>query len=317
MQKWISMALLGLFLLLPCTALADLTIYFLDVEQGDSAVIVCDNEAMIIDGGTSKKSDYIHKFLENHSINRIQYMIATHPHADHIGGLPAVFSIAKVANLYTPVKEYSSDRFSILMHYADENKTKIVVPHKDDKIFLGEATVTFLNGGLASQGGGLSWWDKILSSISGNDENEEDDDASTNNTSLVVKINYGNTSFLFMGDAEKDLENQLMNSHIDADVLKVSHHGSDTASQFDFLQQVFSKKTILGKDKERYAVISCGKNNKHHHPHETVLESLRQLNVHLYRTDLQGMITCTSDGSRITFKPEKSTQDDLFTAPER
>ena len=160
---WFLVALF-VVLLFPAAALTDLDVYFLDVGQGDSTVIVCDGEAMIIDGGKKEKSDYIHSFLESHSISRIQFMIATHPHADHIGGLPGAFSIAKIAYLYTPVKEYDSDCFNTLMDKAMEQKTKVIVSHKGDKVFLGDATVTFLNGGQSSQGGGLTWFGRLVSS---------------------------------------------------------------------------------------------------------------------------------------------------------
>ena len=137
-----------IMLLIPCLAFADLTVYFLDVGQGDSALIVCDGEAMIIDGGLPGQSSKIFSFLEkNLHVNHLKYMVATHPDNDHIGGLPAVFQRTKVQYFYSPVNEFNSNLFGKLLNAAKEQKTKIQVPYDQDSVFLGGATVTFYNSG--------------------------------------------------------------------------------------------------------------------------------------------------------------------------
>lgn len=137
-----------LIMLIPCMAFAELTVHFLDVGQGDSAIIICDGEAMIIDGGLPGQSSKIYSFLQkNHHMNNLKYVVATHPDRDHIGGLPAVFRLFKVPYVYSPVKEYDSDRFNELLNSANNQKTKISVPYDHQSIYLGGATVTFYNSG--------------------------------------------------------------------------------------------------------------------------------------------------------------------------
>ncbi len=266
-------------LLLPCFALADLTVSFLDVGQGDCTIIDCNGHKMIIDGG--EKADYIYSYLDAHSIDAFDYVIATHPHKDHIGGLPAVLRKCSVYKIYSPVTDYDSPQFQDLKKYA---QAEIIRPHRLDFFYLDEAIVTFLtDGSLVVEKG------------------------KENDVSLVLRIDYKQTSFLFMGDAEKSIENELPSEQLSADVLKVGHHGSSTASTADFLRRVHPD----------YAVISCGKG--YGHPHQTVLDNLYQENVkmELYRTDLQGIITCKSDGYDITFETEKKAESDVFTAPEK
>lgn len=284
--------LLFLLLIIPCFALGELTIYFLDVGQGDSAIIECDGEVMIIDGGLPGKSDKIHAFLEEHQMNNIKYIIATHPDRDHIGGLPAVLQQANVQCVYSPVKKYPSEQFDNLLKYANQKKVKIKVPYDMDKIELGKktiATITFLNCGRERKNIVQSLGDKIITAFHRNDPEENPEN---NDMSLVLRIEYGDTSFLFTGDIQHDAEKRLLNSgaELKADVLKVAHHGSDSSSLDSFLDKV----------NPRYAVISCGKDNPYNHPSSSTLRLLS--NTELYRTDLQGDITCTSDGKNITFR---------------
>lgn len=317
MRKLIS-GLLLVFLLIPCIALADLTVYFLDVGQGDSAIVVCDGEAMIIDGGMPRKSgkiqsvsNKIYAYIKDElHLKQLKYVIATHPDNDHIGGLPAAMqAVDSVYRVYSPVTEYDSDRFRDLENMAKNKGVKLKRPYDEETMSLGNATITFFN--CDAKQNIVKRVGKGILSLFSSDEPEENED--NNNISLVVRIEYGETSFLFTGDIEKDAEARLIgNRQIQpVNVLKVAHHGSDSSSTQGFLDAVFD-----GVEK-RYAVISCGENKKFNHPTEKTLKALKGMDVELYRTDLQGDIICTSDGKSITFKTESKAQTDVFMAPKK
>ena len=302
-------------LLIPCVALAELTVYFLDVGQGDCAIIECDGEAMIIDGGLPGQSSKVYSFIESKKaiFTSFEFMIATHPDNDHIGGLPAAIQAAarnikkKVNTIYSPVKEHDSPRFADLQKLADENHAKIKIPYDKDTINLGKAKVTFYNCNHEKKNVVRSAFDWVKSQFRRDDPEE---DKQNNDMSLVVKIVYGDTSFLFTGDIETDAEGRLLSTDIDlnADVLKVAHHGSSSSSSPSFLEKVNPK----------HAVISCGKGNRYRHPHQQTLDELKNRSVDLYRTDLQGMITCHSDGHDVTFETEKTVSSNLlFISPEK
>ena len=247
-----------------------LHVYFLDVGQGDAAVIICDGEAMMIDGGDSKHSSYIYSFLRNTlELEEIKIMIASHPHADHVGGLAAALNACTVGVLYSPVIEYDTKTWQSVIKYADAQGTPILIPEPGEELVLGNAMVTIL---------GPLWYSSNM-----------------NDLSLIVKITYGNTSFLFTGDAEWDEEHDLIEAGIDvsADVLKVSHHGSDTSTNYVFLREVSPSHTV----------ISVGKENQYGHPTLTVLSRLEDAGTIIYRTDLAGTIESYSDGGTITFIP--------------
>ena len=300
-------------LLLPDIAMADLTVYYLDVGQGDAAIIVCDGEAMIIDGGLPGQSDKIFTYVQDRlHIDHFIYMIATHPDNDHIGGLPAVFTAVRnkkypIEIIYSPVKEDESPRFGKLKEKADEYHVKIQIPHDGDKKYLGEATVLFYNCGHTKKTIVRSMVDTFKSFFHRDDDPEEKKE--NNAISLVVKIIYGETTFLFTGDIEKDTEQTLISSGFDlkADVLKVAHHGSSSSSSYDFLTEISPK----------YAVISCGEGNSYGHPEQATLDELKGMDIELYRTDLQGTIICHSDGHTITFETEKTAKSNVFTTSEK
>ena len=281
MVKRIIVLLLLLFFL-PVSAFADLTIYYFDVGQADAALICCDGETMIIDGGTSSASDFLYSFIRNTlKLDHLDYMIASHPHEDHIGGLPAVLNAVPVDLILSPTDEWDSERFRDIEKYADAQGAPIIVPEEGDTLHLGGATVTILH----------SWFDAWT----------------TNDMSIVLRIDYGTTSFIFTGDAEYTSEYMMIDSGLPlaADVLKVGHHGSATSSSTEFLEAVHPK----------YAVISCGHYNGYGHPHQETLDSLKAFDVNVFRTDLQGTIICRSDGENISFLPERETEEDLFSSP--
>jgi len=249
-----------------------LTVYFIDVGQADSALVLCDDKAMLIDGGNSADSDLIYSFLKNHEVEYLDYIVATHAHEDHVGGLAGALNYAKVGIALCPVTEHESKAFNNFIKYLDKQNVSITVPNHGDTFLLGGADV------------------KIVGPIKPSNE--------TNNTSIVLKITYGETSFLFTGDAERNEEQDILEEGYDlsSTVLKVGHHGSNTATSYPFLREILPK----------YSVISCGTGNSYGHPHENTLSRLRDADTIVYRTDIQGTIICTSDGKTISFVTERN-----------
>ena len=189
----------------------------------------------------------------------------------HIGGLPDVIRACKVKKLYSPVDEFEAKPFETMKRAADDKKLKITVPQAGQSFSLGRAKVEFLAP--------LGIYDDV------------------NDLSLVTRITYGQTAFLFTGDAERPSENDMIDSDevLSATVLKVGHHGSNTSSSYLFLRQVMPS----------YAVISCGRDNAYGHPHQEVLARLRDIGAAVYRTDESGTIVCRSNGERVAFETEK------------
>jgi len=247
----------------------NLTIYYVDVGQADSTIVMCDDDVLMIDGGNVADSQFIFSMLRNTlGIQHIDYMIATHPHEDHVGGLAAALNACSVGILFTPVLEYDTKAFQSMMKYARAQETDIIIPKPWDSFMIGMARVDILG--------------------------PQKKYSNTNDLSIVCKITYGQTTFLFGGDAEWEAEHDLVESRADlrADVLKVNHHGSDTSSSYVYLRSVIPS----------YAVISVGANNAYGHPSESVLSRLKDAGTVVMRTDQLGTIKCISDGENIAFE---------------
>ena len=247
-------------------------VHFVDVGQGDGAIVVCDGKTLVIDGGTAENGAKMVEYLQNTlHVSKVDFVIGTHPHADHIGGLPDVIRACKVKKLYSPVDEFEAKPFETMKRAADDKKLKITVPQAGQSFSLGRAKVEFLAP--------LGIYDNV------------------NDLSLVVRITYGQTTFLFTGDAERPSEYDMTDSGEDlsAMVLKVGHHGSNTSTSYVFLRQVMPA----------YAIISCGKDNAYGHPHEEVLSRLADEGAVVYRTDECGTIVCRSNGAKVTVRTEK------------
>jgi competence protein ComEC len=253
-------------------AASSFTVYYLDVGQADSALVLCDGAAMLIDGGNVADSNLIYSFLEKHGIAYLDYIVGTHAHEDHIGGLAGALNYASVGVALCPVTEFDSNAFNNFVKYLGEQGKFITVPTPGGTFKLGSADVT------------------ILGPVEPSDE--------PNDTSIVLKITYGETSFLFTGDAEHSEETDILKAGYDlsATVLKVGHHGSETSTSYPFLREIMPE----------YAVISCGEDNSYGHPHDDLLSRLRDADVTVYRTDMQGTITCTSDEMAVTFTTERN-----------
>jgi len=253
-------------------------IHYIDVGQADAALVLCDGEAMLIDGGNAADSNLIYAYLKKHSIENLDYMICTHPHEDHVGGLAGALNYAKVDTVYAPVLSYESKAFSNFLANLQKQGVSITVPSPGDSFSLGSASV------------------KILGPINPSDD--------PNNSSIVLRLEYGKTSFLFTGDAEREEEQDLLDagSTLASTVLKVGHHGSANSTTYPFLREI----------SPRYAVISVGKDNTYGHPTQAALSRLRDADVTLYRTDMQGDIICSSDGETVSFKVEKNAAADTY-----
>lgn len=257
--------------------LGDLTVHFIDVGQADCALIECRGEYVLIDGGNREDGSLVVSYLEQQGVQELDAVICTHAHEDHVGGLPSVLAVYPTARVYAPTRTYSSNIFDKFLYYTDQQGLEVTIPSPGDAFDIGTASATFL-GPVQSY-------------------------ADPNNTSLVLRLAFGDTAFLFTGDMETDAESDMLdywgdeNALFSCDVLKVGHHGSNTSSGYRFLNAVCPD----------YGVISLGKDNSYGHPHREPLERLSQAEVTVLRTDELGHILAHSDGTTITFTWENQS----------
>ena len=249
--------------------------HFIDVGQALSVLVECDGQFLLYDGGNVDDGSLVVSYLQKQGVEQLQYVFCSHAHEDHVGGLAAVMAKFPAGHAYSPVTDASTKCFQDFVKYTRQQGLAVEVPAAGTVWPLGSATVTLL--------GPVAQYDQ------------------TNNTSLVLRIDYGATSFLLTGDMESDAERDLVNSgaNLKADVLQVGHHGSSTSTSYLFLNAVLPE----------MGVISCGVNNKYGHPHEETLSILRDAGVDVYRTDLQGTITIGSDGQNFTVGTEHFVPD--------
>lgn len=246
----------------PKAEYTDMRLHFIDVGQGDSTFIELGNgQTMLIDAGNPENGYEIAGYIKGLEYTDINYVVATHPHSDHIGGMSTVLQSFAIGDMYMPGQAHTSQTFENLV---DTIAQEGITLHK------AKAGVNVLDD------------DKIKIDILApfNDEY-----SNLNNCSAVVRVKYGNTVALFTGDAEQQIESQILNSGIDADILKVGHHGSGTASTSSFISVVTPKT----------AVISCGKYNSYGHPHNETLARLDNAGADIYRTDEVGTVIVTAD----------------------
>lgn len=251
---------------------SNLAVHYIDVGQADCALVLCDDNSMLIDGGNADDSRLVASYLKNMGIEELDYVVCTHAHEDHAGGLAGALSVADAKHVYAPKREANTKAYKNFKKKALEKAGKIEHPSVGETVYLGSGTVEFLGP-----------------------VTEKNKD--TNSTSIVLKITYGATSFLFTGDAERDEEEDILNNgaNLKSTVLKVGHHGSSASTSYPFLRAVMPQ----------YAVISCEKGNSYGHPHRETMSRLNDAEIEIYRTDEQGNIVMTSDGSNITVVTER------------
>ena len=249
--------------------------HFIDVGQALSVLVECDGQFMLYDGGNVDDGSLVVSYLQKQGVEQLEYVFCSHAHEDHVGGLAAALAYFPAYHVYSPVTEASTKCFKDFVKYTQQQGLQLEVPSVGTVWPLGSATVTLL--------GPVTQYSE------------------TNNTSLVLRIDYGVTSFLLTGDMENTAETDLVNSgaNLKADVLQVGHHGSSTSTSYLFLNAVLPE----------MGVISCGTGNKYGHPHEETLSILRDAKVDVYRTDLLGTITVSSDGQNYTVATEHFATD--------
>lgn len=252
---------------------ANLKVHFIDVGQGDCILIEDGNSAMLIDAGNPQNGPDIVSYIKKLGISKLDFVIATHPHADHIGGMADVINAFDIGKLIMPKVEHTTRTFENLLLTIRNKGLKITAPVPGTEYRLGNTSFTILAPNSSSY-------------------------KNLNDYSVVVRLTYGSTSFLFTGDAEQTSEKEILAKgyNIKSDVLKVGHHGSKTSTTTRFLDAV----------SPRYAVICVGANNQYGHPAPETLSKLAERGIKVYRIDEAGTIIATSDGKSISFNKQPS-----------
>ena len=247
-----------------------LKVHYLDVGQGDSIFVeLPNNETMLIDAAESYQSENIINYLKNLNYQKIDYVIGTHPHTDHIGGLKNIINTFEIGKIYMPKVVSTTKTYeSLLMAIKDKNL----------KINTAKAGTSIIDTDALK-----------INILAPNSETYTE----LNNYSVVTKITYGTTKFLFMGDAEKLSENEIK-ENVTADVIKIGHHGSNTSSSIDFIKKVNAK----------YGIISVGLNNKYNLPKEETITNWENSGTKIYLTSTNGTIRAISDGTNIKIESE-------------
>jgi competence protein ComEC len=243
-------------------------VHFIDVGQGDCTLIqLADGKNILIDGGNRADSAVITKYLQSQNVKSIDYLIATHPHEDHIGSLPDIIKSFDIGSIYMPKVTANTKIFENLL---------LSIKAKGYKINTATAGVKIIDANGTK-----------LTVIAPNSSEYSE----LNNYSAVLILTYLNTSFLFTGDAEDVSEKEMLKTNTDlkADVIKIGHHGGRTSTTKEFLAKVAPK----------YAVISVGKDNDYGHPHSETMDKLSANKLQIFRTDEQGTIVASSDGHSV------------------
>lgn len=247
----------------------NVVIYYLDVGQADSILIQSNGKNMLIDAGTNDMGKTVIADLKKYGVGKIDYLIGTHPHEDHIGGMDDVINNFDIGTIYMPKVQTNTKTFEDVLDAISNKGLKVTTPEVGYKFMVGDASCEIMCCGKGKS----------------NEVNN------LNLSSIVIRMTYGKQSFLFMGDAET--ENETARDWPQTNVLKVGHHGSNTSTSKSFLEQV----------KPEIAIISVGKENKYGHPKQETLDKLKGITI--YRTDENGTITITCDGEKNVITTEK------------
>ncbi len=250
-------------------------VHYIDVGQGDCSLILCDGKSLLIDAGENGHETEVLNYLRSMNIEKLDYVIASHQHSDHIGGLPEVLSEFAVDNIILPrlteAQTPTNSTYTAFLKAVKNSGAKVISSKVGAVYSLGSSSF------------------EILGPVTNDAE-------SLNSMSVVTKITYGENSFLFTGDAENDEEREIIDTGaiLDCDVLKVGHHGSRTSSSTAFLDAVSPE----------ICVIMCGENNDYGHPHSNILKRLAKYTDEIYRTDICGDIVIASNGYDLEIKYE-------------
>ena len=258
-----------------------LRVHFIDVGQGDSILIQAGEHAMLVDAGTNESGGTVTDYLHSLNLTKLDYLIGTHPHEDHIGGLDDVILSFDIGTVIMPDVSHTTRTYEDVLDALLEKNLTVSSPQPGEVFSLGDASFTIL-------------------SPSAEIAAEAQEAGDLNNLSVGIRLVYGSTAFVLCGDAESVSEEAMVQSGLPlkADVLKAGHHGSSTSTCGSFLDAV---------DPD-YAVISCGKDNSYGHPHQETLDRLHAAGVSVFRTDEQGTVIAVSDGASISWNsaPELS-----------
>jgi competence protein ComEC len=256
----------------------ELKVHFIDVGQADSILVQQGNNYMLVDAGNNEDSQTLRNYLNQQGVSELEYFVGTHKDEDHIGSSDYVINSLKVGKVYFPKQTATTRTFEDFVTAVKGKGLKLTVPTVGESFKLGEATITVL---------------------APNSSSYED----ANDYSIVLKVQYGNTSFLLTGDAESVSESEMLSKgvNLSSTVLKVGHHGSKSSTSQTFLDKVNPK----------YAVISVGEGNSYGHPTQEIMNRLKAKNIPVYRTDENGTIVATSDGNSISFSTKPGSYNGI------
>lgn len=248
----------------------NLDVYFLDVGQADSILLSNNGHYMLIDAGNNEDGPKLVNYFKSLGITKFDYVIATHAHEDHIGGMDDIIKNFDIGTFYMPDLITTTKTFEDVLDALSEKQIAFETPTIDQEFFFSDTKITTLY--------------------------VNNEAKNLNDSSIVLRLKHGTNTFLFTGDASTKVEKQLLNKNIASDVLKVGHHGSRYSTSKEFLNKV----------NPQYAIISVGINNTYKHPHDETLKKLNDKKIIIYRTDQEGTIVAESNGNIIQFKTIKT-----------
>lgn len=274
----------------PTSVVNSMTVHFLDVGQGLSVFVQSGDENLLYDGGDSENSSFVVAYLKEHGVTTIDYLISSHYDEDHVSGLIGCVNVFNVENVIGSDYVHDSKTYQSFINAVNSKGLTIHHPTVGEKLTFGSGSFIILAP-------------------------ETIDENNSNDNSIAIKLVNGDNSFIFVSDAESSSESAMCQSgiNLDCDILVPSHHGSATATSWEFLQETVPE----------YAVISCGEGNQYGHPHKDTMDKLEAMDIQVYRTDIQGTITVVSDGKNLTWDQEPCNDyslgdtEDIGTEPQK